>query len=99
MLAKVKSMQGKLYEALVLYKRLLEINADDYESAYAVAQMFDTTDQSLALNYYEIGIKTQKRLIEDKADELGVDIAELRKRPELAIKPEHWCNVGVLRME
>ena len=52
-------MQGKLYEALVLYKRLIEIDGDDHESAYAIAQMFDTSDQQLALNYYEIGLRTQ----------------------------------------
>lgn len=37
LLAKVKSMQGKVYEALILYKRLIEINPADYHSCYAIA--------------------------------------------------------------
>ena len=44
LLAKVKSAQGKRYEAMSLYKRLLEINPLDYGSNFHIAQLFDQID-------------------------------------------------------
>jgi tetratricopeptide (TPR) repeat protein len=41
LLAKVKSLQGKRYEALALYKRVIELNPSDYEANFEVAQLFD----------------------------------------------------------
>ena len=44
LLAKVKALQGKQQEALVLYKRLIEINPLNYQACFAIAQLFDTND-------------------------------------------------------
>jgi tetratricopeptide (TPR) repeat protein len=49
LLAKVKSLQGKRYEALALFRRVIELNPKDYLSNFEVAQMFDQVDQPLAL--------------------------------------------------
>lgn len=56
LLAKVKSTQGKRYEAMALYKRLIEINPFDYKSNFDIAQMFEQIDHGFALKYYEQGI-------------------------------------------
>jgi len=40
LLAHVKEFQGRRYEALALYKRLIEINPEDYHSCYKIANMF-----------------------------------------------------------
>jgi len=41
LLAKVKSLQGKRYESLALYKRVIELNPKDHQANFEVAQMFD----------------------------------------------------------
>jgi len=53
LLAKTKCLQGKIYEALALYKRVIDLNPRDYKASFEVAQMFDTVDQAMALHYYE----------------------------------------------
>jgi len=53
LLAKTKCLQGKIYEALALYKRVMDLNPRDYKASFEVAQMFDTVDQVMALTYYE----------------------------------------------
>ena len=37
LLAKVKSLQGKRYEALLLYKRILELNPRDFKACFEIA--------------------------------------------------------------
>jgi len=64
LLAKVKTIQGKRYEAMALYKRLLEINPRDHTSSFHVAQLFDQIDQNLALKYYEQGLLALQSSIE-----------------------------------
>ena len=49
LLAKVKSLTGKHYESLVLYKRVIELNPKDFRACFEIAQMFDQIDQPLAL--------------------------------------------------
>ena len=62
LLAKVKTLQFKRYEALVLYKRLVEINPMDYQASFEVAQLFESIDQPIALKYYQQGIEAYLRL-------------------------------------
>ena len=57
--AKMKVQEGKRYEALALYKRIIELNPNDYQSCFEIAQLFDQIDQSFALEYYEQGIKSK----------------------------------------
>lgn len=64
LLAKVKSMQGKKYESLALYKRVIELNPKDFNACFEVAQMFDAIDQQLALSYYERGLEGMQMDIE-----------------------------------
>ena len=49
LLAKVKELQNKRFEALVLYKKLIELNPKDYVSCFNIAQLFDLRDQQVAL--------------------------------------------------
>lgn len=44
LLAKVKCLQDKRYEAFSLYKRILELNPMDFKSMFEVGQMFDQVD-------------------------------------------------------
>lgn len=55
LLAKVKEQQGKRFEALALYKKLIEMNPKNHVYCYNIAQMFDQKDQQIALTYYELG--------------------------------------------
>ena len=41
LLAKVKEQQGKKFEALALYKKLIEINPQNFTYCFNIAQMFD----------------------------------------------------------
>ena len=58
LLAKVKCLQGKRYEALALYKRVIELNPKDHQASFDVAQMFDQVEPPLALVYYEQGLRS-----------------------------------------
>jgi hypothetical protein len=49
---------------MALYKRLIEINPNDYQSSFQVAQLFDKVDQGIALKYYEQGLASMQRSIE-----------------------------------
>lgn len=44
LLAKVKGLQGKIYEGLALYKRVLELNPRDHQISFEIGQMFDQID-------------------------------------------------------
>ena len=66
LLAKVKSLQDKKYEALALYKRIIELNPKDYKSCYDVALLFDHFDQTLALSYYEQGLRIHEHELETR---------------------------------
>lgn len=63
-MANVKTEQGKRYEAMALYKRLIEINPNDYQSSFQVAQLFDQVDQVIALKYYEQGLSSLQKNID-----------------------------------
>ena len=39
--AKMKVHEGKRYEALAIYKRIIELNPNDYQSCFEIAQLFD----------------------------------------------------------
>ena len=64
LLAKVKTIQNKRYEAMALYKRLIEINPNDHQSNFQVAQLFDQVDHGIALKYYEQGLFSLQKSIE-----------------------------------
>jgi tetratricopeptide (TPR) repeat protein len=85
LLARVKTLQGKRYEALVLYKKVIELNPNDYRACFNIAQMFDQKDTQIALYYYQYGIQIQSRLTE--------------QGHQISIQPEILNNFGILRLE
>lgn len=101
LLAKVKSLQGKRFEALAHYKRVIELNPKDYQSNFEVAQMFDQVDQPLALSYYEQGLKSLSMDIEVRlklhSDHQNEE--EFFSDPINIVSPELLNNIGVLRLE
>ena len=102
LLSKVKIIQNKRYEALALLKRAIELNPQDYQACFDIAQQFDQIDQALALQYYEQGISAKLMEIEMK-EKLGNDIMAddppEETDPYRIIAPELWNNIGVLRLE
>ena len=65
-------MQGKIFESLALYKRLLEINPNDWEACFQVAIMFESYDQSLALQFYEKGLQKCQAVPPEVLNNVGV---------------------------
>jgi len=92
-LAKVKNLQGKRYEAMALYKRIIELNPNDYEACFDIAQMFDQIDQGIARMYYEQGLEKFKAINKERSTD------ESNNDPRNIVSPEILNNVGVLRLE
>ena len=93
LLAKVKNLQGKRYEAMALYKRIIELNPNDYEACFDIAQMFDQIDQGIARTYYEQGLEKFKAINKERSTD------ESNNDPRNIVSPEILNNVGVLRLE
>lgn len=101
LLAKVKSLQGKRFEAMALYKRVIELNPKDHQASFEVAQMFDQVDQPLALTYYEQGLKSLQMDIEIRLKLHSDHQSEEQffSNPKNIVSPELLNNIGVLRLE
>ena len=89
LLAKVKTMQGQRYEAMALYKRLIEkiypkSLIDLHPSSFQVAQLFDQVDQGLALKHYEQGLNAMEMGIEAKFKEAEDE----KKKTDLILEDE-----------
>lgn len=97
----MKSLQGKRYEALALYKRVIELNPKDYQANFDVAQMFDQVEPPLALLYYEQGLKQLKLEIEirNKLNCENMTDEEFSRDIKNIVPPEILNNIGVLRLE
>ena len=101
LLAKVKQQTGDKYEAMIHFKRCIELNPQDYKASFEIAQMFDQVDQPLALHFYEQGLKSMSLEIEKRhklsAENLSEE--EFYKNPNNLVPPEILNNIGVLRLE
>ena len=61
-LAQIKSRQSAeagnfKIETLKLFKRVLELNPKDFDANFEIASLFERSDPTQALVYYEAGIK------------------------------------------
>ena len=62
-LAQIKARQSKPNshtEALKLFRRVLELNPQDYDANFEIASLFEQIDPKQALIYYEAGVKVMR---------------------------------------
>ena len=78
---------------MALYKRIIELNPNDYEACFDIAQMFDQIDQGIARTYYEQGLEKFKAINKERSTD------ESNNDPRNIVSPEILNNVGVLRLE
>jgi tetratricopeptide (TPR) repeat protein len=57
LLAQVKGRIGKPGESVDLFKRVLELNPNDFEANIEIGQVFEQTDCRTAIVYYENAVK------------------------------------------
>ena len=58
--ATMKVLEGKRHEALAIYKKIIDLNPNDYQSCFQIAQLFEQVDTAFALEYYELGYSKKK---------------------------------------
>mmetsp|Transcript_34330 Transcript_34330/g.52608 ORF Transcript_34330/g.52608 Transcript_34330/m.52608 type:complete len:200 (-) Transcript_34330:2941-3540(-) len=101
LLAEVKVKQQLKFEAFALYKRLLELNPNDYETSYKIGELFHFSDNELALKYLEKGLAENLKQIEtsEKLKEDGMEQGELILSPsKMVVSPDILNNLAVLRL-
>ena len=63
-LAQIKARQSKhpsnQTEALKLFRRVLELNPQDFDANFEIASLFEQIDPKQALIYYEAGVKVMR---------------------------------------
>ncbi|CDW71106.1 rna polymerase-associated protein ctr9 homolog [Stylonychia lemnae] len=100
LLAQTKSRQNKINEAVELFKRVLELNPQDFEANFEIAQMFEQTEPKHALVYYEGGLKIlQNEIDERQHQESSLQDDPNRNASDDIVPPEILLNVGTLRLE
>lgn len=57
LLAQTKGRIGKPAESVELFKRVLELNATDFEANIEIGQVYEQTDPRTAIVYYENAVK------------------------------------------